>query len=351
LNLSGYTVFTEAASGNFAVTPISALLAGAEKVYAVARDSRYGSVEEVSAHLLQLARKAGVEKRLAITRDFSDLGKADIITNLGFLRPIDASKISLLKPHAVIPLMWETWEFREADLDLRACFERDILVLGTDEHHPDLQIFRYVGGIAAKLLYELQLEVFRSRIVLVGGGEFGKSVAETLLKMGSNVEQVSSLAEKNMPAECRWLGSSLSDAVSSLEKADAIVFAEHIREDQLLGEQANMSVERLLEINRDIKIAHISGLIDADALIAAGVEFKPESPAKQARTMSVTTGYVGPRPIVELHTAGLKVGEEMARARVSTASFAAAKEAALQYPLCQDFPDHILHKHQPGAEK
>ena len=51
LDLRGMTVLTEAASGYFIVTPLIAALAGAQKVYAVVKDTGYGTVAELEAYL------------------------------------------------------------------------------------------------------------------------------------------------------------------------------------------------------------------------------------------------------------------------------------------------------------
>ena len=45
LNLDGFTIFTEAASGIYAYIPVIAGLANAKMVYAIAKDSKYGRKE------------------------------------------------------------------------------------------------------------------------------------------------------------------------------------------------------------------------------------------------------------------------------------------------------------------
>ncbi|MYE91551.1 hypothetical protein F4X33_21435, partial [Candidatus Poribacteria bacterium] len=135
LNLSGLTVFTEAASGNYVVTPLIAALAGSDRVFAITCDSRHGKAADVRDVTLELAQRWGVDDRVEVVSDKipSLLSQVDIVTNLGFVRPIDKEVIAYLKPTAVLPLMWETWEFREADLDLSECRRVGIMVLGTNE--------------------------------------------------------------------------------------------------------------------------------------------------------------------------------------------------------------------------
>jgi hypothetical protein len=56
--------------------------------------------------------------------------------------------------------------------------------------------------------------------------------------------------------------------------------------------------------------------VDVAGLAAAGVQVYPgiEMPGHR---MALTLAALGPRPVVELHAAGLKVGEQAARARLA----------------------------------
>ena len=63
LNLNGKVVLTEAATGNYVVTPVIAAKAGA-KVYAFTKNSKYGTVEDVKSQTLSLAEELHVEQKL-----------------------------------------------------------------------------------------------------------------------------------------------------------------------------------------------------------------------------------------------------------------------------------------------
>src|SRR5262245_16028908 len=54
LDLHGAVVFTEAATGAYAVTPILAAMAGARRVYGLTRTTSHGTAEEVIALTRQL---------------------------------------------------------------------------------------------------------------------------------------------------------------------------------------------------------------------------------------------------------------------------------------------------------
>ena len=83
LNLKRLNVLTEAASGNFVVTPIIAALAGAD-VYALTKDSKYGTIEEVTTQTYELAKELNVESKIQIVRNVDNvcLETIDILASL-----------------------------------------------------------------------------------------------------------------------------------------------------------------------------------------------------------------------------------------------------------------------------
>lgn len=310
LDLSGLTVFTEAASGNYVVTPLIAALAGSDRVFAITRDSRYGKAADIRNFTLELARRWGVEDRIEVVPDKSPsiLSQVDIVTNLGFVRPIDRSMIAHLKPTAVLPLMWEPWEFREADLDLSECRRAGITVLGTNEREPRLSLFTYVGYLAVKLAFELEIEVYRSKVVIVGSGVFGESCVSAFDKLEADIEYIDlSTSGNSLEAE---------SAKSALRDADLVVLTEHHSSVCLIGSGGQITVDELLMLSPHLSIIHIAGNINREEIDSAAVPCVPRKSAAPGH-MSVTTDYLGPKPVIALHTAGLKVGEAMARPRLA----------------------------------
>jgi len=161
LDLTGKIVLTEAACGAYVVTPILAACAGAERVYATTKSTAHGTFEEVVAQTLGVAELAGVRDRIEIVtgRSSAIVSHADIITNSGHVRPIDREMIGWMKPSAVVSLMFEAWEFRPGDVDLRACRDRGIRVGATNERHPDVDVFSFLGPMAVKLLLDAHVSV------------------------------------------------------------------------------------------------------------------------------------------------------------------------------------------------
>lgn len=330
LDLSGLTVFTEAASGNYVVTPLIAALAGSDRVFAITRDSRHGKAADVRNFTLELAQRWGVEDRIEVVSDRSPsiLSQVDIVTNLGFVRPIDKKVIAHLKPTAVLPLMWETWEFREADLDLAECRRKGIMVLGTNEREVGLDLFTYVGCLAVKLAFELEIEIYKSKVGVVGSGAFGESSVKAFDKLDADVGYIDLSAGNSLETE---------SAKSTLRGADLVVLAEHHSPICLIGSEGQMTVDELLALSPYMSIIHIAGHINREEIDKAAIPCLPQQSAAPGY-MSVTTDYLGPKPVIVLHTAGLKVGEAMARTRLAGLDpIEAEKKVLRDLPLAMGF--------------
>ena len=290
LDLSGLSVLTEAGSGPCPLTPIIAAVAGAHHVVAVTRDSRHGRAMEIAERIRELAGVVAVAPRIRVTTEppASVAQGCHVVTNLGFVRPIDAALIDRLPSDAAVAMMFEPWESRAEDIDVAACRRRGIPVMGTNERHPHLQLFRYVGMTAMKLLFEANVEVFRSRVLVVGSDPFG---AETLAALNA----AGAATWRWDPTREDW-----ATAVSALvyDPFDAIVVVEFRSRATVIGGNG-IPLRWVAECG--VPVIRICGQIDDDGLDAHNVERLPARGATPG-FMAVTTAYVGPRPVIDLHT-------------------------------------------------
>jgi hypothetical protein len=293
LELTDRTVLTEAATGAYVVTPILAAMAGAN-VYALTLETNYASADEIYSTGIELARAAAIADRIQFIRskDQRYVGTADIVTNSGQVRPIDASMVASMKQSAVIPLMYESWEYRRCDVDLEACRARGIVVAGTNERHPDVDIYSYLGAMAIRQLQDAGIAVRGSRILLLCDNPFSSFIAKDLRDAGAAVIEVSGLSAEVLGPYC--------DAVllatrpfegHNFTEADA----------KLLSHEAPGAV-----------LVQFWGDADYPALTAAGVPVWPEEQSR-AGHMGVLPSTLGPEPVVLLQAGGLKVGQVLAR--------------------------------------
>jgi hypothetical protein len=292
LDLTGRTVLTEAASGAYVVTPVLAAMAGAQ-VLALAATTSYATADELRVATTELARLAGVAARIRLVEAKSPevIGAADIVTNSGQVRPIDATMIAQMKQSAVVPLMYESWEFRQSDLDLDACRKRRIPVAGTNEDHPAVDALAFVGNMAIKQLHDAGIAVYQSRIVLLCDNSFASFIARTLRSAGADVLEAPRLTSEALRSPCDAVLLALTPTSGvQLTAADA----------RLLGELAEGTV-----------LVQYWGDADRAALANARIPVWPPG-APRAGHMGVLPSAIGPDPVVRLQAGGLKVGELLA---------------------------------------
>lgn len=329
LDLSGMTVLTEAASGPFAATPLIAAMAGADKVIAVTRDSKYATANDVITVSSALARSfnciENIEFHNGRAIDFAH--RADLVTNLNFVRPLDKALIEKMPANSAISLMIETWEFRPQDVDLRAAKSVGVPVLGTNECDSRLMIFEYVGALVIKLLFEAGLEVCRSRCLLIASGHYGEVATRMLRSLGADVEHWD---PKKMTLSSTQMSSSFWDQL------DAVIVAEQESDEEILGLQG---IDPSLLSSKPV-IVHLCGAMNYELVAKCGLKkYPPEevSPGYMTRT----TGDIGPRPVVDLHAGGLKVGEAMVHARRQGLNIQETIKFALSESPAMAFSDEI----------
>ena len=222
LDLNGLSVLTEVASGYYAWTPILAALAGA-KVYCLGKDSSYGLFKDNKNNLLNLSEKLNISNQIVkISNNINnlDLSSVNIVTNSGLLRPIDNIIISKLNQKAVITLMWETWEFRNTDIDINSAQMHQIPVIGTNEEFIDMH--DYNGYYMLKLLFDMKIEVYHNHIVIIGHRPACHCV-DLFKRMGVEYTWFSNRNEEDN-------GSFHYDDIEKLlsfDHVDAILFADH----------------------------------------------------------------------------------------------------------------------------
>ncbi len=292
LSLKNKNVLTEAANGNYVVTPIIAALAGAN-VTAIAKNTKYGTVKNTTKQILQLANQLNIKKNLKIVikKKSLDFSKFDIVTNTGHVRPINKKMIKKLKKNCVIPLMWETWEYRKKDIDLEACVDKGIKVYGTNEDDNRLKTFNYIGITVLYLLLESKCTHVSSKILVLGSQKFCKPIINILKK---NNYSFTYLSKYNGP-------------ISNLSKYNVIIISEHMKDDLLIGHSGFIKPKM---IKPNTLILHICGNVNFKGLKC---RTKPNKPAKFGY-MSYTTDYIDNQSVIDLHTAGLKVAEGMIKA-------------------------------------
>ncbi len=311
LDLSGLTVLTEAATGGYSVTPVIAAMAGAELVIAYTKDSPYGSIQNVINETKRLIDATGMSLNIKITNTISlhDYSKADIVTNSGHLRPITREHIMSMKPTAVIPLMYESWELRREDVDLEACREQGIRVAGINEHHKMLDVFSFLGPLVGSVLYNAFIPMMESRIAVVSNNAFGSSIARYLVSNRAKVfcvgpEQVfKGVGNAVLCGDIKETIIREDIDASIIATTPSVITTNTYPKEDLTKFILNLSPHTCI---------HLWGDVDYKNLCNSDIIVIPENPIKEGH-QGLSMSLIGPEPIIRLQTGGLKVGEILIR--------------------------------------
>lgn len=297
VNLKDLRILTEVGSGDFLWTPIIAGLAGASKVVCVSKDSKWGKFCEISQRLEKITQALGLSEVITCREDdaIHFVPNSDIITNLGFVRPINQRIIDQMNTSAVVSLMVEPWEVRQEDVDLAYLKKKNIPFCGTNEKHPLLSIFSYVGILSVKLLLERNFGVYNNNILLISSPPYSTYIKKNLKALGANVTLYN-----------------VFKGVNFQEKDfDCIILAEQKAKSDLWP-FFNAEIKKLI-LSKTIPLLHIVGCINEKICQELG-NYKYPSIYVSPQVMTLTTSYVGAEPVIALHAGGLKAGELLWRA-------------------------------------
>jgi hypothetical protein len=314
LNLKGRSVLTEAATGAYVVTPVLAAIAGA-KVYAYSKTTRYGKLEEVFSGTRELAdsfREFPLDIHYIDKINPEIIAQADIITNSGHLRPLNADLLSHAKDDLVIPLMYEAWEWREADMDIQYIRKRGFKVGATNERHPDVDVFNYLGDMALKLIFDAGITPYKNKFILLCNNDFGPFIARVLARICDGLAVIDKYENRDLYDLSRidWIGGFPDFRLPPVYKnAEAVIFTAYPFDQAWIGENTAVSPEQILSQLSDPFILRYAGDLDENVLKNKGIRFFPGHVF--SGHMGILPSAIGYDPIIRLQSGGLKAGEAM----------------------------------------
>jgi len=312
LNLKGKIVLTEAASGAYIVTPVLAALAGA-KVFAFSKTTRYGKLEDVFAGTKKLAdsfKEYPLDIHFINNLSPEIVAQADIITNSGHLRPLNEAMLSHAKDDLIIPLMYEAWEWRDADMDIKYIKKRGFKIGATNERHPDVDVFSYLGDMALKQIFDAGICVYKNKFILLCNNDFGPYIAKVLACLCDGLAVIDKDEHKDRYDlnQIDWIGGFPNVRIPDTYKStEGIIFTAYPFDQVWIGNNTPIRIEQIQSQLSDPYLLRYAGDIDEVDLKNKGVRFFPEH--VHSGHMGILPSAIGNDPIIRLQSGGLKVGE------------------------------------------
>lgn len=195
-DLSGKVILTECASGSYFMNPIALAKAGSEKIFLIAKDSKeYGLAEANYSRVKQLLNDLKLRTDIELVTATTTFERVDIVTNTGHVRPIDNSLLSRIPNSCVIPLMFESWEFRSSDIDIESTLRRGDWITTINESHKLVSTFRYLGALVVDILFDLERYLINNNVLLVGKGIFCSEIEFFIQRMCGTLCRVHDFSE------------------------------------------------------------------------------------------------------------------------------------------------------------
>ena len=312
IQLQNECLLTEAASGAYACTPVLAALAGAE-VHAFARDSKYGSARECISEVQALAEQCGVSGRIHFHTEKNEMPWeiATIITNSGTLRPLDSTILERISSSCRIPLMFEAWEFRSQDLDLDFCKAKGIRVAGTNERHPQVDVFGYLGDLVVRLIQDAKQTPYRNKFIVVSNNDFTSYLCKPLVNMSA---AVGVYCPQEYKSEIENLGATYlgdwneNQIPNDWKSASAVIYTGSPFSENLWGTFPLLNFNIWKTLSSPLLLRFAGDVREAD-LFQHEIEFYPSNVL--AGHMGILPSAIGWDPIIRLQAGSLKVAELM----------------------------------------
>ncbi len=193
---------------------------------------------------------------------------------------------------------------------------------GVDEDGIDL--YRYLADAAAWGLLQLGVALAGAVVLVAGDGPALSKVARGLADAGARVLAAAPDGAGRVSLYgARKVADALPEALAAgaLTEADALVLCPSDSEARTVGPRGWIEAAALAAAAPHLAVVSLSGEPDRRGLAGAGLRSWPG--AGDPAPLELL-----PAPLIELHTAGLKVGEVMARARRRGSSSLAAEQVA-----------------------
>ena len=295
LDLTGLNILIPTSIKEPSLTLLLAGMAGAKNIYV--KSNEFNAVEKT-----YITDDLNIKSNISfITEETPQLlSSLDVVIKGGNISDIDFAFVSDLKENSVISILPDKLDFYNIDgIDLEACANKKIPVVAVNPNDPNLMLNRYFTHIILKRCYDAGIELFRSRILLIGNGELLENTLKILKLNGATVYA----AYTNKPQIENYISKYLSSV-------DAVVAVDYPQSGELIiGANGIIKIADLVELNPDVEFIHFSGNVEGNTIKFAGISTTPEEIVKDK--INVNPEEFSLRLIIDTTAASMKIAESL----------------------------------------
>ena len=186
--------------------------------------------------------------------------------------------------------------------------EKGIKVAATNERHPNVDVFYYLGELAIKLIHDAGKCIYKNNFVIISNNDFGYHIAKTLVKLCNNIGVIDNEENKTKyPDEVDWLSNFPEIKISEkYQDVEAIIFTAYPFDNTWIKEDGIITIDKLSTITHPL-ILRYAGHLDTDYLDKNNISYYPKF--VKSGHMGILLSDIGNDSVIRLQAGGLKVGQ------------------------------------------
>lgn len=296
LDLNELSLFVPVLPIHTSIFPVMASLAGAKQVFAVTDDLE--TVNRTAMYQQRYDWKTEVNFISELNQQM--LSQLDIIVKSDDTSYLDRKSINFLKKECVISYFPQNCDFSfVSGIDTESCAEKGIKIILLNPNCKEIGLFKHISHLILKRCYENGISLFKSKILLLGGGELTENILSLLKAAGANVFAAST----TKPDDRDY-------ALKHIADSDAIILCEYpLTSEIILGNTGFLNITEVKEKNPELKIIHLSGKIEMNPLILSGLDYYPDTIIQNSLNLNIRE--TGLKLVCDTTAAILKAAESL----------------------------------------
>lgn len=176
--------------------------------------------------------------------------------------------------------------------------KKDLSIIGLDPEDTRLGLYQRFSHIILKKCFNIGIDIFKSKILLIGHGDFLNCALSLLKYSGAVVYTYNTKTSTDQ-----------SYVLKHLKDLDAIITLDYPQtEKQLIGSKGVISISDIVDLCPHVKVINICGQVETGSLNLGKIEYMPKNPFHGFLNLNMSD--LGERGITEYITLGLKIAED-----------------------------------------
>ena len=216
--------------------------------------------------------------------------------------PIKEDKMKFFaKKTSVISMFPENLDFlntKTTDIDIEAANKNHLSIIGLDPQDHKIGLYQHFSHIILKRCYNLGLDVFKSKILLIGNGELLNCTLGLLKSTGAIVY----VCNTSVPYDQSYI-------LKHLKDLDAIIVIDYPQtKHQIIGSKGIIPICDIVDMCPLVKLIHICGKVETTSLNFGNISYFPEKITQDSINLNIEE--LGERGLAEIATASFKIAED-----------------------------------------